>query len=537
MRTGMHRRAAVLTALFLAIVTLAMALMSANSGHDWGDDFAGYISQAIAIAQGTLEQQAHINLVTHPSDLSFLPAGADSLVYVWGLSLMLVPVYWLFGYDTDSFSSIIYYKLPGILCLAGLAAVLFLFYRRRFPWPMALLCAVALVFSAEIFSSVSQIGTDLPLLFFVMLSLLLAQLFFDSLDGPAARRTLHSLALGLSLWWAYAVRLNGVSVVLACLLSSALEMWKRRRGLRLRAVCAQLAPYLFFALLLLVSYSLLPVPTSNASDFGRVSLSLFLSQLEALFGDLCAWIGGLLPIPLGGAVSVCFQAFFWICFAWGAWSEGSRGSLPLLLLALGTLLGTCLLPYGSGQGLRYAYPALPLLLLFAGCGALRIWRAIFTHLNGRLRRPLAFLARALAVLAACVVLLASFSDALSAYERRGRERPVGDAFSTEAVEMYHYIQLNTPQDALISFFKPRLLLLNTGRMCCKLQVSPSLDPDPNVFLTYQQRPLDIDSIDYFLLYQDDGSQLDIILQELGAHSGEITPVYSNATFSLYQRVR
>ena len=119
MRTGMHRRAAVLTALFLAIVTLAMALMSANSGHDWGDDFAGYISQAIAIAQGTLEQQAHINLVTHPSDLSFLPAGADSLVYVWGLSLMLVPVYWLFGYDTDSFSSIIYYKLPGILCLAG----------------------------------------------------------------------------------------------------------------------------------------------------------------------------------------------------------------------------------------------------------------------------------------------------------------------------------------------------------------------------------------------------------------------------------
>lgn len=103
--------------------------------------------------------------------------------------------------------------------------------------------------------------------------------------------------------------------------------------------------------------------------------------------------------------------------------------------------------------------------------------------------------------------------------------------------MYHYIQLNTPQDALISFFKPRLLLLNTGRMCCKLQVSPSLDPDPNVFLTYQQRPLDIDSIDYFLLYQDDGSQLDIILQELGAHSGEITPVYSNATFSLYQRVR
>ena len=131
MRTGMHRRAAVLTALFLAIVTLAMALMSANSGHDWGDDFAGYISQAIAIAQGTLEQQAHINLVTHPSDLSFLPAGADSLVYVWGLSLMLVPVYWLFGYDTDSFSSIIYYKLPGILCLAGRCCALSRWFSAR----------------------------------------------------------------------------------------------------------------------------------------------------------------------------------------------------------------------------------------------------------------------------------------------------------------------------------------------------------------------------------------------------------------------
>ena len=42
-----------LTALLLALFTFGTALLSSNSGHEWGDDFAGYLTEAIAIANGT----------------------------------------------------------------------------------------------------------------------------------------------------------------------------------------------------------------------------------------------------------------------------------------------------------------------------------------------------------------------------------------------------------------------------------------------------------------------------------------------------
>ena len=35
----------------------------------WGDDFAAYISEGIAIADGTLDQQTTLNALMHPSYL------------------------------------------------------------------------------------------------------------------------------------------------------------------------------------------------------------------------------------------------------------------------------------------------------------------------------------------------------------------------------------------------------------------------------------------------------------------------------------
>ena len=43
-------------ALILAILTLILCAGQVNSGHHWGDDFAGYIAQGIALAKGTSAQ-------------------------------------------------------------------------------------------------------------------------------------------------------------------------------------------------------------------------------------------------------------------------------------------------------------------------------------------------------------------------------------------------------------------------------------------------------------------------------------------------
>lgn len=57
-----------------------------------GDDFAAYITESIAIANDTLDEQIRLNPLMHPSPLTFLDEAADTLVYVWSFPLMLVPI-------------------------------------------------------------------------------------------------------------------------------------------------------------------------------------------------------------------------------------------------------------------------------------------------------------------------------------------------------------------------------------------------------------------------------------------------------------
>lgn len=526
-----------LTALLLALFTFGTALLSSNSGHEWGDDFAGYLTEAIAIANGTLDEQARLNLVMHPSELSFLSDGADSLVYVWGFPLMLVPVYRLLGYDVQTYSTIIYYKLPGMLCLAGLAAVAFLFYRRRFSWLPSVFLTVLLVFSADVFDAAAAITTDLPFLFFSMLSLLLSEVFLDSFRRPAWRRVLLALGLGLSLWAAYVIRLNGITIVLTCLLAAILNAWRTRKERAFASLLPELLPFLIFALCLLVSYQFLPVPTSNVSDLGNVSLSQFFAQIRLHADRLASWVNSLLSGIHDGLLY--FGGMHLLLLALGLYGFARVGfpkDLPLFLLAIGTFIGTCLLKYE--QGLRYLYICLPLILLFACQGAIRAYRLVLPHMDDLYRRSLRFLSRGVPALIACALLLGSLNQSLALFSTRGQDKPVSDAFSTQAVDMYQYIRQNTPNNATIAFFKPRLLYLNTGRLSFNLQISPSLKTPYNSFLPYQAIRQDVDFADYFLLYLDDtGYQLDIIRQELGNSADELVLIYSNPAFELYQRVR
>ena len=107
----------ILIALLLGLVVLLVAGSTLSYDCGWGDDFAAYMSEGIAIAQGKLEEQTEVNAFMHPLQL---PDGtlAERRVYVWGYPLMLALVYKLVGFDTVNFQSLIYYKLPILLCLA-----------------------------------------------------------------------------------------------------------------------------------------------------------------------------------------------------------------------------------------------------------------------------------------------------------------------------------------------------------------------------------------------------------------------------------
>ena len=144
--------AAFCVTLFILIVG---ALHLTKGVPDWGDDFAAYISEGIAIADGNFHEQAVKNYTMHPSPLT-LEASEEGLVYVWGYPLMLSAIYKLVGFDRTTFNTIIWYKLPLLLGLSLLGGVLVLFFRRRFSLRIAIVLSMLMCMSGDLFSAINN---------------------------------------------------------------------------------------------------------------------------------------------------------------------------------------------------------------------------------------------------------------------------------------------------------------------------------------------------------------------------------------------
>ena len=104
-------------------------------------------------------------------------------------------------------------------------------------------------------------------------------------------------------------------------------------------------------------------------------------------------------------------------------------------------------------------------------------------------------------------------------ENLGNERNPAqtDVYSQEAVDMYRYIQNHTQQDAVIAFHKPRILYLNTGRVCFRTNSNGHV----------------LEEADYYVYSAIVNSDTDkLILQETN-----LELYFKNDLFSLYKLVK
>ena len=446
-------------------VALAVALSAAaclgGASLDWGDDSAAYLLEGFAIADGRLDEQARLNYIMHPSEL---PDESDGeLVYVWAFPLLLAAEYKLVGYDRTDFSSVIYYKIPSAVLLGMTAAVLFLFFRRRFDRKVSLAAALLFGLSHEFLYFVDFfICTDILFLFFAVTAFLLMDIYFA--ENETKRRTYCGAALGAVFYLAYVTRLNGVTLPLVFLAGQLAQLFREKRLGEWKSgkvLASWLSPYAVFAALRLLLRLFLPDATSNVSDFAFSDVSELFRRLKMLrhyLSMLCAWLGSLLIRfePAAGwrrgflSAVGCVPALFAV---WGVLRCGWKEYLPFTLLLGGTILGAAVLPYQ--QGLRYMYVILPLLLLFCLCGIQDLANRIRKGKTDdrRSRKPVSF------ALAAIACLYAFLPAALYAAQPREDAGP----FSADAKAVWNYIREETPEDSTVFFLKPRMLCLNTGR--------------------------------------------------------------------------
>ena len=493
-----------------AVIVFISVLSTLNYDCAWGDDFAAYINQGIAIASGKFEAQVEINAFMHPSPLPDEALGTD-LVYVWGYPLILALVYKLVGFDTAGFSSMLFYKLPSLLALSLMAALMYWFFRGRFKKPTSFILCILLCLHTSYVTAVSSVYSDIVFILLSWLCFFLAERLVEKREGIPA--CLIGILLGFCMWGCCAVRLNGVSVIAIAAFIQLAAMIKDRRLRRPSALGIQLIPYLLFAALRLVFDYLVFMPaTSNLSDLGSITLPAFLHNIYYYAKEINRFLfdlpGVFFPYSFWKFTIIAFTPFL----AVGLW-RSFRREFPYILFLAGTLAVLLLLPYA--QGSRYCFSIFPVLLLILGYCAEWLWELAAGHLkNGGLK------ALRTAAFAACILLVSAavtgaFSDdfirVLQGEDVRGADSST--AYSQPAVEAYRYIQGNTAPDSLLAFEKPRALYLNTGRLSFRPDINGHRLEDADYYL----------SCNYFDEQRPEGAGAGCTL----------TPVWSNGDFSLF----
>lgn len=507
-------------AALLAVLVFFLAGGTLTAGlPNWGDDSAAYMSEGIAIADNSFREQIKKNYIMHPSELSD-EADPEGLVYVWGYPLMLSAVYKLAGFDRIDYSTIIWYKLPLLLCLSLLGGVLYLFYRRRFSAAVSAVLSASMCLLKELQDNMDMLYSDVAFLFFSVLALLLMELFAEQAlfsrrtaegsreQGSLAGSLFSAVFYGAVLWFTHEIRLSGMAVCGAAFLGHALFLFKNRGEVRRGELWIHAVPYLTMAALMLVSERLLLAPaTSNLSDMGKLGAVDLLGNLYYYSEQIYIFLNGL-PGTTFKLTGFVFAAAGVI----GILKKGIRENTHLTLLLAGSFLGAVLLPYV--QGLRYLYNILPFLLMFAAYGLRILWRQLWRRLSApRVLRT------CIKICAAVMLLLLPLLNTLNTgvcNRMNWDQREDGNVYSAEAVDMYRYIQQKVPKDKTIAFGKPRSLYLNTERVSIRPGCNGHTVSEADYYLE--------SSINYYAFLE----------AKEEAQTTPMTVLYSNRLFTLYE---
>jgi hypothetical protein len=485
-----------------------------TTGHDWGDDFSSYIMQAKSVAEGDPRRFIEENRFT--IEESSYPLGP--VAYPWGTPVLLAPIYRMMGLDLVALKMI--NVLAFVLFLTTLS--LCLFNRHIFVYIFLIISLFAL--NPCVLELLNHILSDIPFLLFSTVSILfMGRSIIDRRFLISC--TVDNIFLGILLAVSFFIRTNGILLLFTLvgtqLISVVLQILANRTtGYNVSmstyrflscALCSDrktiyinIVPYITFVALTLILAIILPQDTeSHLSYFKELSLAsikdhlLYYAELPAHFFRAVphydVLYGATLPFVLAGMVN-------------GA----NRDYHMLLYIFLTVLLYVCWPPI---QGLRFLLPILPFFIhfMFVGlhrlCTVSRNAQASFIHL--------------LTLSLLCLVVICFLGVSINrASSNMSKHRVIQNGpFEQTSQDMFYFIKEHVPEDAVIVFFKPRLMRMLTNRR--SIMVS---------------KVSDLNKGNYLCIYlgEDAYDQLPYNIISSLVNKGTLDPIYVNRHFAIYQ---
>jgi len=417
------------------VVSIVLAVAMRTADHDWGDDFAAYIMQAVSILHGTEQHEvARSAFAVRESSRYFGPVAAP-----WGFPALLAPVYAACGG-----LNIRCLKLANVPMFALFVLAFFLFLRSRLALADAVLVASAVAVNPVFLDFQNNVLSDIAFLGLSTLGVLLVDRIIVRPNRPEGSPG-GNVAIGVAIFLAFFVRANGALLVPTLLITQAALLLRtngRRRPAR-RLVVVAAVPYAVFGLLVAGLLAVFPTAcTSDVSHYGALTFAQILANISAylvlpsvFFWSLTFYelfYGALIPFLLCGLV------WFW------------KDDLHLAAYSGLTVILFVLWP--EQQGLRYLFPILPFLVYFCYRGM----RVSAFGLTERYRRAGDWLTRGVWTGVLVSFLLASIRLAL-------HPTPLAGPFQPATTAMFEAVRQQAAPGDVVIFDKPRLMRLMTDR--------------------------------------------------------------------------
>lgn len=469
----------------IIIISIIIGACTLTRGHQWGDDFAWYILQAKSIVDGTTDEFMEESAFTNYQSTTHL----GPLAYPWGYPLILAPVYAIKGIHPLAL------KLPGLFFFAGFLVCLYLFAKDRFTQTESLLFVSLFAFNPLLLRFLDQILSDIPFLFFSMLSFML-------MTQEGKHGIFHYALIGASVFFMAFLRMTGV-LLLGCFL--IIEFFKLLKNRKDRAVAIEIIRNSFIVcsvFILLWILNLLIFPSGGDSYFSQYTdlietarefAGTYFHAFSWFFGEAAAW-------------RYFYYALF-VFFLLGAWVRRTQETVFLLFFVFWLIVH---ITYPYAQLPRYLFPLFPIFLYFTFQGM----KVLIDKLPERYYQTGRMAFYGFWLLIAGMFL---FTSGRSAYANLQNDRMINGPFDPYSKEVYSFIKEETPSDSVVIFFKPRVMVIMTEH---RTIMSTECDR------MYKG--------DYLVLSRKVGENQQITPENIGACNLPLDQVLKNNRFIVYQ---
>lgn len=409
--------------LCMFILLCPLLFLNIKNSHDWGDDFAQYIHQAKNINEGVSQNET--NYIFN-NDFFIGP-----VAYPTGFPLLLSPVIKHYGVNYRVLN--VYMSLFLILgCFVG-----FLLIRKHTRFVTALLTTLVIAYNPTMVNFKTEILSDLPFTFFSLLCLWLITQNY---------KWLGVVMIGLCIAFTAHIRSIGM-ILLFVFIWQQLSTIIREKVKKSEVYFPLIAGLSSFALLYLLLKMLFPTYTNYPTLFETNELWLTINDhISYNYDKLYMFFRSYETknfFYIGVLSSCSLIVFSFLGFI--RYFKDQRFSPVVIYMA--TYLFIVLTFKLGDAGLRFLFPVLPLIFLFAIIGLSHTLRSF--DLNHRIL-PLLF---------GSLILYSYYEEILKINDRvnevyEGPDKPQGK-------EMFAYIQDHLTTNDVVHFDKPRALALYT----------------------------------------------------------------------------